>query len=261
VPHSFLAYIDEAGDDGIGNHKVPGAHGGQSHWLVVSACIFRYAHHDKTVSWRDDICAKIPEKKSRELHFRTLNHQQKIVATQTLSGKPIRAISVLSNKTTIPIGIYNQPNQLYFYLTRYLIERISWLCRDHVTGPGDSGTCKITFSRRGGMSYSDFRNYLNLLQGDPTVQIHWPCIDIDGIEAKDHSRVAGLQLADTIASAFACGVEPDRYGNSECRYAEELKRATYHRRKNYFSYGVKLVPALNAMPLTVDQLRFVNLFR
>jgi hypothetical protein len=87
-----------------------------------------------------------------------------------------------------------------------------------------------------------------------------PCIDVDGIEARDHSAMAGLQLADTIASAFACAVEPDRYGNCESRYAEELKCATYHRRKNYFSYGVKLVPPHNTMALTPDQQRFVGLF-
>jgi hypothetical protein len=110
------------------------------------------------------------------------------------------------------------------------------------------------------MSYEDFRAYLLHLKGDPTVQIHWPAIDIDGIEARDHATLAGLQLADVVASAFACAVEPDKFGNSERRYAEELKRVTYHRGNNYFSYGVKIVPAYADMVLTHDQHRFVELF-
>jgi hypothetical protein len=37
MPHSFLAFIDESGDDGFGNYREPGKSGGASHWLVLSA--------------------------------------------------------------------------------------------------------------------------------------------------------------------------------------------------------------------------------
>lgn len=214
------------------------------------------------VGWRDEILDCMPERKARDLHFAQLNHGQKVLVCQHLVQKPIRAISVLSNKLTIPSGIYNNKNQLYFYLTRYLIERISWMCRDfrHFVKEGD-GKVKIVFSRRGGMSYPDFRDYLLRLQADPTVQIHWPVIDIEGIGALDHSVRAGLQLADAIASAFAAGVEPNPYGNCEARYAEILKPKVYCRNDNYLSYGVKLVPRLEEMELSDEQYRFVNLFR
>lgn len=210
--------------------------------------------------WRDTICALTPERPQRDLHFRKLNHGQKLAAVRSLSGRPLRTISVLANKTLIPAGVYNYQNQLYFYQTRYLIERISWICRDYKGDHGGDGKCKIVFSRRGGMSYDDFREYLVRLQDDPTVSIHWPCIDVDGIEARDHSTLAGLQLADAVATAFASGVEPDRYGICEPRYAEELKRVTYRRNLNFLSYGVKLIPSHGEMELSPDQQRFVNLF-
>ena len=110
------------------------------------------------------------------------------------------------------------------------------------------------------MSYPDFRSYLERLQQQDT-NIHWACIDVDGIEARDHSKHAGLQLADSVASAFAAGVEFDAYGNSEYRYAEAFRRATYNRKKNYLSYGVKIVPDAATLKLTPDQAQFVDLFR
>ncbi|MBI2714071.1 MAG: DUF3800 domain-containing protein [Rhizobiales bacterium] len=262
MSHSFVALIDESGDDGLGKFREPGQQGGQTSWLVISACVYRIKREREVVGWRDSILAKMPEKKGRVLHFEGLTHQQRIVAAQSVGQFPLRLMSVLSNKRTIEPGTYTQKNQLYFYLTRYLIERISWFCRDEKAGAGESGQVKIIFSRRGGMSYPDFREYLLRLRQDPTVKIHWPVIDIDGIRAEDHSTRAGLQIADIITSSIASGIEPDRFGNCETRYAESLRRVTYRRNKNYFSYGVKLVPKLADMPpLSAEQMRFIDLYK
>lgn len=264
MSHSFIAYIDESGDDGLGNFREPGARGGSTTWLSISACLFRYSYELEAVSWRDEISAKMPEKRSRSIHFASMNHGQKTFAAQCLAKRPIRALSVVSNKKTIPQGIYNQKNQLYFYLTRYLIERLSWLCRDmrpHV--PEGNGMVKIVFSRRGGMSYPDFKNYLDRLKStdDPQIRIHWPVIDIPNIEAKDHSSCAGLQISDVIASAFTAALEPDRYGNCERRYAEILKPIVYNRKGNYLSYGLKIVPSPYEMNLTDQQTAALALFQ
>ena len=201
-------------------------------------------------------------KTPQPLHFKNLKHNQRIVAASVLSKKFIRATSILAYKPIIPAGIYNTKNQLYFYLTRYLIERVSWLCRDlrRMVTEGD-GRVKIVFSRRGGMSYPDFQAYLGRLQTDQTVRIHWPVIDIVGVEALDHPRRAGLQLADIIASSFGAAVEPNLFGNCEWRYAETLKPVIYHRKHNYFSYGVKAFPKFDDVALTNDQQRFVALFQ
>lgn len=262
MSHSFVALIDESGDDGLGNFREPGLHGGQTSWLVISACVYRVSREKEVVEWRNGILAKIPEKKGKTLHFEGLTHQQRTLAAQSVGQFPLRLMSVLSNKRTIEPGTYTQKNHLYFYLTRYLIERVSWFCRDERPAAGENGQVKIIFSRRGGMSYPDFKEYLLRLQQDETVQIHWPVIDIDGIEAEDHSTRAGLQIADIIASSIASGIEPDRFGNCETRYAESLRRVTYRRNKNYFSYGVKLVPKLSEMPeLSAEQMRFIDLFK
>jgi hypothetical protein len=113
------------------------------------------------------------------------------------------------------------------------------------------------------MSYDDFRAYLHRLKSsnDEEVKIHWPVVDIDGVDAKDHKGHASLQLADVVASSFAAGFEPDRYGNCELRYAELLRRVTYCRKRNYLSYGVKVVPKVDTMVLNDQQQRMVSLWK
>jgi len=265
MAHTYVAYIDESGDDGLTKpFRQAGDAGGPSNWLVISACLFRQTHSLDAVKWRDEISAKMPEKKSRTLHFKNLNHGQKVAAVQAIVQKPLRALSVLAAKEPIPEGIYTDKNQLYFYMTRYLIERLSWLCRDlRPKAPEGDGRVAITFSRRGGMQYDEFRDYLNLLKADQTgdVRIHWPVIDIDAVSAADHSTSASLQLADSIASAFAAGFEPDRYGNCELRYAEILKPVTYHRNGNYLSYGMKLVPPHDQCGLNQQQMKMLNIWK
>ncbi|AXO16608.1 DUF3800 domain-containing protein [Thalassospira indica] len=261
MSHSYVAYIDESGDDGFKRFRQPGDRGGSSKWLVISACVMRRAYSLDAVGWRDEITARMPERKSREVHFANLGHGQKLVAAQTLADKPLRALNVIAAKEPIPENVYTEKNQLYFYMTRYLIERISWLCREHRrhVKEGD-GRVAITFSRRGGMSYDSFRDYLRTLKQQNT-QIHWPVIDIDAVDALDHSKNAGLQLADIIASSFASGFEPDRYGNCERRYAETLKPVTYNRRGNYLSYGVKIVPNHEECNLDAQQTQMINLWK
>ncbi len=262
--HSYLAFIDESGDDGLENFRTPGARGGSSHWLVLSACVLRQIHCVDAVAWRDEISLRLVDKKSRILHFSKLNHNQRVVAVQTIATKPLCAISILAKKQIIPKGTYSSKNQLYFHMARYLLERISWLCRDlRKRVPEGDGRVAITFSRRGGMSYDAFREYLVGLRisNDPAVKIHWPVIDIDSVEAKDHSTSASLQLADVIASSFACAVEPNIYGNCELRYAEILKPITYQRKGNYLSHGLKMVPKPEDCGLGDEQQRLIELFR
>ena len=128
--------------------------------------------------------------------------------------------------------------------------------------PEGDGRVRIVFSRRGGLSYEGFRRYLMRLKtGDQEdIRIHWNVIDIDGIEARDHSSKAGLQIADLIAYCMTAALEPNPYGNCELRYARILRPLIYKRGDNYLSYGVKLVPRANQIPLTPQQQEFVDFF-
>jgi len=164
-------------------------------------------------------------------------------------------------KNTENADVFSEKNQLYFYVTRFLIERISWLCRDYrsIVKEGN-GQAKITFSRRGGLSYQAFRDYLKRLRDKSETTVHWPVIDIEAIEAKDHSTNAGLQLADCCTSSIAASIERDPYGNVEGSYLEELTNNIYHRNGKYMSYGLKFLPSINEIELDKGQARIFGKF-
>lgn len=265
MAHSFIAYVDESGDEGLtGKFRVPGRGGGSSHWLTLGATLWRNSRDLDAVRWAKSIIEQLPEaRRRRPLHFMDLDHAQRVMAISTLAGEPFRSISIIANKPVIPQGIYTERSQLYHYLCRYLIERISWLCRDlRPSVPEGDGRVKIVFSRRRSMNYDDFQSYMLKLKDmdDPEIRIHWPVIDIDGIEAQDHGARFGLQLADLVTSGITAALEPDFYGNVEPRFARMLKPHVYHRGKNYLSYGAKLVPPHEQLELTKHQREFIDIF-
>lgn len=262
--HSYIAYIDESGDDGLGNYREPEVKGGASSWIVLTACVMRFSRRLEAVSIRDEIKEKTGKRTNgRGVHFAELNHGQKRAACSVLNGKPVRFISIICHKPSLDADNFQDKNQLYFYLGRFLLERISWICRDHRSNvPEGNGRVKIIFSRRGGMSYSDFRGYMKHLKNSGECSsVHWPIIDIDAIEAKDHSTDAGLQLADCGASATASAFEPDRYGNCESQYLHTIRDLIYERGSNYLSYGMKFHPSNNEVPLDAQQTVSLQMFR
>ena len=121
---------------------------------------------------------------------------------------------------------------------------------------------KIVFSRRRAMNYDDFQAYIQRLKdaNDPDIRIHWPVIDIAAIEAQDHGSRFGLQIADLVTSGITAALEPDYYGNVEARFARMLKPVVYNRSNNYLSYGAKLVPPAEQIPLSEQQNEFVEIF-
>jgi hypothetical protein len=192
-----------------------------------------------------------------------MDHPQRLMAVYELCDKPIRSITVIANKMVIPEGTYTDNSQFYHHLCRYLIERISWLCREYRPQvPEGDGRVKLVFSRRRRMNYQDFRDYISLLKSmaDPNIQIHWPVIDIEGIDAEDHGSRYGLQLADIVTSGLMAALEPDFYGNVEPRYARLLKPIVFNRNGNYMSYGTKMFPAAGDLELTEQQREFVEVF-
>lgn len=132
MTHSFLAYIDESGDDGLPGHfRHPGGEGGPSHWFVIGATVWRASRDLDMVARARAIIARLPERKRHKpLHFTELDHAQRTMALAEMAGRPFRISGIFAYKPIIPDGIYVGKNQLYHYMARYLVERVSWLCRD-----------------------------------------------------------------------------------------------------------------------------------
>jgi hypothetical protein len=75
------------------------------------------------------------------------------------------------------------------------------------------------------------------------VTVDWGVIKTEKVRAVDHSKLAGLQVADAVASGIFYAVNTNRYGNIEERYAQTLKN-TFYRFKGgkAFGYGIKFWP-------------------
>jgi hypothetical protein len=263
--HQFTVYIDEAGDEGFGK-LAAGPTGGQSRWLILGACIVSRENDLRLPTWRDNILARFPNTKKRDLHFRDLKHEQKIVVSQEIAKLPIGACLTLSHKVTISGSKYEETfkkkGYLYNFLIRWLLERVTSACfqRDQ------NCSVKLVFSRRGGTDYKTMKEYLELMRDGrevmpPVRSINWNILDIDSIAVENHSKWAGLQIADCITSAFFSAVEPNLYGNYEPSYAVILRNNLLRENKNALNYGLTPVPSLAKCAADPEQLRFFDQFK
>src|SRR5262249_39327746 len=89
----------------------------------------------------------------------------------------------------------------------------------------------------------DLCDYLRHLQTMKT-SINWNVIKPECVESAPHGDKRGLQVADVVASSFWAAVEPNRFGNTEPRYAKHLLSRVYHRKGRVESYGIKVYPSV-----------------
>ncbi|WP_437828809.1 DUF3800 domain-containing protein [Sorangium sp. So ce1153] len=242
---SFKVYIDESGDEGFRFDR------GSSEWFVLSAVITRAEYDIPTVQLLDEVRTIIGRKPKQQLHFRDLKHHHRIPYVSKIASGRLRTVNILVHKPSLSSATFAE-GRLYFYTARYIVERISWFCRD-MRLPGDSGDgiADITFSNKSGMSYDDFRSYMRNLRdanksGYSSNSVHWAAIDPDRIEAQPHAKRMGLQIADAVASSFYAALEP-KYGFIEDRYAKILQPVVYaykypDGREKQYNYGFKLWP-------------------
>jgi hypothetical protein len=244
---SFVAYIDEGGDEGF---KKIGA--GSPEWFILSALVTKTDIDVATVKIIDEIRKKLSKPAKKSLHFRKLKHHQKLPLIGMLAGADVRVMSVLVHKPCLlePEN-FKDDGRLYHYSLRLLLERLSWYCRDAKRiGIGD-GSVDIILSNRGGMSLPAIRDYIDKLLNAGKVTLGGiPVFDIrldpkviktDQVWTFSHGKQMGLQLADAVASSLLNAVEP-RHGYTEDRYARMLKPITYKRGGRYLGYGLKFFP-------------------
>ncbi len=243
---SFVAYIDESGDEGF----VFNADGsGSSRWFVLTAVVVRKSNDLQRVSCLKEVRKILKKPPKTPLHFVNLRHEQRVPYIRRVGELPVRTVSILIHKPLIkePEKFQNKKYLLYRYATRLLLERVSWLCRDQIKEGDGDGFCEVIFSNRSNMSYEEIRDYLRRLLkevegGSEEVQIDWKVIDPDRIRSVEHSRLAGLQVADAVASGIHSAVKVNQYGETESAYIAHLKKTIYRHKEVVLGYGLKLWP-------------------
>lgn len=239
VTHGFAVYIDESGDEGFQFAR------GSSDWLVLAAVIVEREHDLATVRLVEDVRALLG-RPGRALHFRDLKHEQRVPYVHRIGAARLRTVSVLVHKPSIaePGAYQRQPHALYFHATRLLLERVSWCCARSNESASARGLARLVFSNRSNMSYDELRGSLRQLRSGaiPGVRVRWDALDCDGLQALPHHARMGLQIADAVASSMWCGVNRNRFGHVEPRYAKELAGVVYRHESAALGFGIELFP-------------------
>ncbi len=247
---SFTAYIDEAGDEGF---KFLDGERGSSRWFVISAAVFRTSAKQAPVEALKQSRVVLGKEPKHVLHFRKMRHEQRVAYISEIVKHPMRIVTVAVYKPLIdePERYQSGKFLLYKYVSRLLLERVSWLCRDmRRNGEGD-GTVDLVFSDRAAMSYQSLREYLNLLRGQAAmndrVRIDWGTIRPERVRAVSHEKLAGLQVADAVASSAFYALQCSQYGQTEPRYTEMLKGLYYTHKGRKIGYGMKFWPNIQSL--------------
>lgn len=251
---TFAVYIDESGDDGFAFER------GSPEWFVISAVVVRRAQEKTILELVDKVRVILGRKDRDPLHFRKLDHPKRIPLLKAIAEAPIAAMSVLLHKPSLKNHDgFRQGDRLYFYLSRYLLERVSWYCRDERTNDdtGD-GSAEVIFSHRGEMSYLAVKKYLERLRQMQDVRIDWKVIKPEQVEVFAPVDRVSLQVVDAVAGSMYHALVP-KYGYVEDAYVKMLKPVIYSRKGVYLGYGLKFWPAETAdMLKTEEQLGWVR---
>ncbi len=253
---TFIGYIDESGDEGFSFDA------GSSRWFVLTTVITRRDTDLETVRLVDVVRQRLRRSAAKALHFRDLRHEQRLLYVDTIAKANLATASVLVHKPSLQEPEkFRERYRLYFYAVRYLLERLSWYCRDH-RGKRDvgDGTVELVFSNRSGMSYEELGAYLAHLRdltGPLDVRIDWRVVTEDQVVAFTPGRRMGLQIADAVAGSLWYAVEQSQYGFTENRYARMLRPVVYHYKGTYLGYGLKFWPRETSAVLREDKYQWV----
>jgi len=248
---SFFACIDESGDQGFSF----GTQNSSSPWFVLAAVVGLAVNTPELSTRVLQLKKEIGWNPSKHLHFKDVKSDRRdVVIQRTVECRDhIRSIVVMFHKPSLANPeAFSENNRLYFYSTRFLLERISWLCRDsreHQSKTHGDGTCRLIFSRMNEVSRLSLVGYLERLRNTEST-VYWPAFRQDRLEAMSPSKHVGLQLADVVAHSFYCADHPNEKRRAHS-WAETLK-PIMHRGRNgaYRGSGVKIFPAFAENQIT-----------
>ena len=273
----YIAYIDEAGDDGLRRIKTRDQPG-SSEWLVLSAVVIKAEREREVLGWVKDIVSAMRQSQLTHLHYAKLSGEKRLLACEMLSRLPVRIFVVLSHKQNMQghrniraeRANVNRTARFYTWMSRLLLERVTGYCgRRSEMDYGNFRSVRFEFSDRGGVKISDVRDYYRLLEGQTRLDmvhltagnLDWRVVDVEQMLSYPNRMRAGLQLADLAASAFFSGLEITSQGTTDPAPAKALlPRIARNEQLKRFRYGVKMMPD-HPVRLPPEQADLVEYYR
>ncbi|MCH8878127.1 MAG: DUF3800 domain-containing protein [Chloroflexi bacterium] len=236
----YRCYIDESGDEGYKFDPRPGY--GSKPWFILTGVVTQDIEDLSVSRSINRIKARLfghlpAEKQRKPLHWRDLKHEQKRVVVRELRNEAFWFISVAVCKEHLDRADFiKNPEHLFGYTSRLLIERVTWLVNDL------GGVVQITFSNRARFPLNKVRAYMDLLRRDTHTQVR-DVFDPEEVIVRNMDQLKMLQVADACAGATYNALVPDFYDNTETSYLRELAPRFYrYHTGRLMSYGLKILP-------------------
>lgn len=285
MQHHYTLFVDEAGDDKVDRLK-PLASDGNSEWLCLGGYLVRSEFEVDLTRRRDEILASFGGKVGGVLHYKNLKPKNRIASCKKLISKgfPARGFVVCSYKQTMlgyqnnraaSVATGNPRDVLYNFVCRLLLERVTEFVWSSAKRHGvDEPVLRIVMASRKGHHFGRFKAYVQQLINQAvagttyldTRRIEERVLRPEQIIRLPASASPGLQLADTMVSAFFQSIEQLSPHNSD-RPAELLRplmtenNRFWSKKARYDNYGVTLYPAKDAVHLMSEgQLQFFKEF-
>jgi hypothetical protein len=226
------AFFDEAGDEGLTGKSTP--------WLCIGGWVVPEAELDGIKKFLAEGAEKVwrgGNKPPSHIHFQQIaSHAQRKALLKMLCGLNFTALSTVAHKQSFrkeTLAAFKCPT-MFNFVAKHALERVSWL------GKSYQRTIAVTFASRAEDSWAQLKKYIEILRGRTDHQIHFNYIhSITNTPANVNSLV---QAADWISSSVANGLNPDKYGNVECGYAEILWGKFWNKNGKFWTYGMKVLP-------------------
>jgi hypothetical protein len=268
----YVLFVDESGDDGYA--KVwPIDADGASEWLVLAGVLVKVENHFKPVEWVREFRRGMKGAQRPDLHFYSLSSEKRLEACEFIARQPVRCFAVISNKRNMR-GFRNRRaerwdtrNPLYNWMLRILLEKASRYCAlRSMDDYGEMRGMRVEIAARGGVSMARIKVYLYKLRNQSRMgrlwvsqdDIAWACFDERQMEVFPAEKRAGIQLADTLASAFGKAIDV-RNGPADPRYADALMSVMPLFDGQRAEFSVKLMPGrrlIQAAGLTDQHVAF-----
>ena len=258
--HHYTLFVDEAGDDKVDQLK-PCHKDGNSEWLCIGGYLVRADQESDLERRRDEILTSFGGQAGGTLHYKKLKAKNRISTAKRLAKRDFsaRGFVVCSYKQTM-IG-YENPRAaaaatgnprdvLYNFVSRLLLASR----RGHHFGRFKAYVIQLKNQAVAGTTYLDAREI------DPSV------LCSDQILRLPASESPGLQLADTLVSAFFQSIEQasPNYTDQPALHLKPLmaeREKRFRGQRRYNNEGVTLYPAKDAIhSLTAQQCGFFEAF-
>lgn len=214
MKNEITVFIDEGGDPGVKDGlKFTDT---RYEWFTLGAYIVRTVNEADAVLTVKQIMEDVKGYQKPDLHYANLPLASRESTCRFIATRPSRAFCLLSHKTnmreyTNPILGKMKSPEFYNWCCRLLLERIMyWYHQQICAGIVAAAPMKIVFSERGGHDYEHMFAYFDRLIDQARrggFKKKPKCFEANLMDRfswsiEPHSKVAGLQLADAVASSF-----------------------------------------------------------